>query len=88
MTRDQIIKAAVDAGFEVMTNSISQEMWMGSTSADCFIRFATRIEQLARADERDQCAQIIEGNIEQCYPDGSLYEVLLSNTVAIRARKD
>lgn len=66
MTRDQIIKAAVDAGFEVMTNSISQEMWMGSTSADCFIRFANCIEQLARADERERCAKVCrnQGNVD------------------------
>ena len=56
--------------------------------ADWNAVFHERFAQLARADERERCAQIIDANIEQCYPDGALYEVLLSNAAAIRSRKD
>lgn len=81
MTRDQIIQWAREAE---LAEPRDDESTLPAVYVDALERFAL----LARADERERCAQIIDANIEQCYPDGALYEVLLSNAAAIRSRKD
>ena len=74
MTRDDVIKLAIEAGDDVEHTLPSDLDFL-----ECFAA-------LVAAAERDACAQIVELNAAACRPHSELHDVLSANALAIRAR--
>jgi len=78
MTRDEIEKLAVEAGWPLLT----LRMLAGTEDERRLERFAA----LAAAAEREACAKLLNENAELCVRNKLLREILEANADAIRAR--
>lgn len=86
MTRDEIIAAACEIGWDEMGSNLYGAAFDGAMALNALERFATIIERKAAEAEREACAQIVERNAAACDNNAMLRDVLMSNAAAIRAR--
>ena len=85
MTRDEVIRLAREAGFDVVVFNGVEEVMEGDRY---YIQtyLVERFAALVAARERDACAQILDRNADACRNNSMLEDVLRSNASAIRAR--
>lgn len=83
MTKDEIMKMALEAGLGDVFGSWCQEC---GCNDEMLLRFAELVVDLATSEEREACADILDRNADRCDPYSIAFDVLDSNAKAIRAR--